>query len=130
MDSCWQARSVPSSRSFSRLQPDPEGKETKKMGNGRRAVKLRTKESPTVKKAGKLRSGETFASLGFSFPEPRIESLMMQRLTFPFPFVHHQTHDWLLSVLECQFLSFDVSSSKDEPPAMESGTTINRGNEN
>ena len=27
--------------------------------------------------------------------------LMMQRLTFPFPFVHHQTHDWLLSVLEC-----------------------------
>jgi len=26
--------------------------------------------------------------------------LMMQRLTFPFPFVHHQTHDWLLSVLE------------------------------
>jgi len=25
---------------------------------------------------------------------------MMQRLTFPFPFVHHQTHDWLLSVLE------------------------------
>ena len=26
---------------------------------------------------------------------------MMQRLTFPFPFVHHQTHDWLLSVLEC-----------------------------
>ena len=28
------------------------------------------------------------------------KSLMMQRLTFPFPFVHHQTHDWLLSVLE------------------------------
>ena len=26
---------------------------------------------------------------------------MMQRLTFPFPFVHHQTHVWLLYVLEC-----------------------------
>ena len=31
--------------------------------------------------------------------------LMMQRLTFPFPFVHHQTHDWLLSVLEWHLCS-------------------------
>ena len=30
---------------------------------------------------------------------------MMQRLTFPFPFVHHQTHDWLLSVLEWHLCS-------------------------
>ena len=29
----------------------------------------------------------------------------MQRLTFPFPFVHHQTHDWLLSVLEWHLCS-------------------------
>ena len=67
---------------------------------------------------------------------------MMQRLTFPFPFVHHQTHDWLLSVLEwhlCSsqkerglmmvqhFLGFKKSVAWK---CMESGTTINRGNEN
>ena len=31
----------------------------------------------------------------------------VQRLTFPFPFVHHQTHDWLLSVLECATASYN-----------------------
>ena len=36
---------------------------------------------------------------------------MMQRLTFPFPFVHHQTHDWLLSVLEWHL--FLCSSQKE-----------------
>merc|ERR1711884_87920 len=38
-------------------------------------------------------------------PWPSILYLMMQRLTFPFPFVHHQTHDWLLSVLEWHLCS-------------------------
>ena len=39
----------------------------------------------------------------------QISYLMMQRLTFPFPFVHHQTHDWLLSVLECHCVAaFEV----------------------
>jgi len=36
--------------------------------------------------------------------------LMMQRLTFPFPFVHHQTHDKLLSVLETKEISWWTNS--------------------
>jgi len=41
---------------------------------------------------------------------------MMQRLTFPFPFVHHQSHDWLLSVLDsfCMSLILWVSHELEE----------------
>ena len=37
------------------------------------------------------------AQAGYTLTLPRfqvVEILVQQRLTFPFPFVHHQPHDW------------------------------------
>ena len=64
----------------------------------------------------------------------------MQRLTFPFPFVHHQSHDWL----NYSILGREIGLLRNQKPsdlliiislfrsgqAFGSGTTINRGNEN
>ena len=56
--------------------------------------------SQSVHRQPEMTDCELHLRLWHHYELDKPKSLMMQRLTFPFPFVHHQTHDWLLSVHE------------------------------